>query len=165
MKKIYLNDNNTTIKDKITNAIANKYPMFGIKPKTELHLDDLVFTAYEPVNTKAIQIPFLAWFKNEITDKLRYGLFAKSKEEKAKKNLALMAAMERLRKYAAELKDNEEDDDELFFMGKRIKFYDNFIQVGSEIISLYDYMPYFKKNKKNGITIQFMISLSDELDL
>ena len=165
MKKIYLNDNNTTIKDKITNAIANKYPIFDIKPKTELHLDDLVFTAYEPVNTKAIQIPFLTWFKNEITDKLRYGLFAKSKEEKAKKNLALMAAMERLRKYAAELKDNEEDEDELFFMGKRIKFYDNFIQVGSEIISLYDYMPYFKKNKKNGITIQFMISLSDELDL
>lgn len=165
MKKIYLNDNNTTIKDKITNAIANKYSMFGIKPKTELHLDDLVFTAYEPVNTKAIQIPFLTWFKNEITDKLRYGLFEKSKEEKAKKNLALMAAMERLRKYAAELKDNEEDEDELFFMGKRIKFYDNFIQVGSEIISLYDYMPYFKKNKKNGITIQFMISLSDELDL
>ena len=165
MKKIYLNDNNTTIKDKITNAIANKYPMFDIKPKTELHLDDLVFTAYEPVNTKAIQIPFLTWFKNEITDKLRYGLFAKSKEEKAKKNLALMAAMERLRKYAAELKDNEEDEDELFFMGKRIKFYDNFIQVGSEIISLYDYIPYFKKNKKNGITIQFMISLSDELDL
>ena len=165
MKKIYLNDNNTTIKDKITNAIANKYSMFGIKPKTELHLDDLVFTAYEPIDTKAIHIPFLTWFKNEITDKLRYGLFEKSKEEKAKKNLALMAAMERLRKYAAELKDNEEDEDELFFMGKRIKFYDNFIQVGSEIISLYDYMPYFKKNKKNGITIQFMISLSDELDL
>ena len=165
MKKIYLNDNNTTIKDKITNTIANKYPMFGIKPKTELHLDDLVFTAYEPIDTKAIHIPFLTWFKNEITDKLRYGLFEKSKEEKAKKNLALMAAMERLRKYAAELKDNEEDEDELFFMGKRIKFYDNFIQVGSEIISLYDYMPYFKKNKKNGITIQFMINLSDELDL
>lgn len=164
MKKIYLNDNNTTIKDKITNAIANKYPIFGIKPKTELHLDDLVFTAYEPADIKAIRIPFLNWFKNGITDKLRYGLFEKTKEEKAKKNLELVAAMERLRKYALELKENEDKEDELFFMGKRIKFYDNFIQVGSEIISLYDYMPYFK-NKKNDITIKLIINLSDELDL
>lgn len=164
MKKIYLNDNNTSIKDKLVNAIASKYPMFGIKPKTELHLDDLVFTAYEPIDTKAIRIPFLTWFKNEITDKLRYGVFEKSKEEKAKKNLELIAAMERLRNYAIELKNNEDKEDELFFMGKRIKFYDNFVQVGSEIISLYDYMPYFK-NKKNNVTIKFIISLSDELDL
>lgn len=166
MKKIYLNDTTntkTTLKDKMMNEIMRRYG-FG-QPKTELHLGDLVFTSYEPVEVKAIPCPFFIRLRNEITDKLRYGLFEKSKEEKAKKNLKLIAAMERLRKYAVELQEEEKDNDELFFMSKRIKFYDNFIQIGSEIISLYDYMPYFKKNKKNGINIQFIISLSNELDL
>lgn len=49
-------------------------------------------------------------------------------------------------------------------MGKKIRFYDNFIQIGSEIISLYDYKPYFKKNT-NKATINIIISLSANIDL
>lgn len=161
MKTIKVNNttnNYTTLKDKIRNAIANRYPFFNLrKPKTELHLEDLVFTSYEPVET--IHIPIFKTIKNEITDKLRFGLFEKPKTRKNKKDPRLEEAMRRLREYADSLTDD--DDDTLYFMGKRIKFYDNFIQVGDEIISLYDYDTYFKEHSYN---ISFIITLSYNID-
>ena len=162
MKKIYLNDTTDTkitLKNKMMNEIMNRYG-FG-KPKTELHLDNLVFTSYEPVEVTAIPCPFFIRLRNEITDKLRYGLF-ETKKKKEKKNKELIEAMQRLQAYAASL--NKEENDELYFMGKKIRFYDNFIQIGSEIISLYDYMPYFKKNNHKS-TINLIIHLSAEIDL
>ena len=162
MKKIYLNDTTdtkTTLKDKMMNEIMRRYG-FG-KPKTELHLGDLVFTSYEPVEVKAIPCPFFIQLRNEITDKLRYGLF-ENKKKKEEKNHELAEAMARLQAYAEAVK--EEEDKELYFMGKKIRFYDNFIQIGSEIISLYDYKPYFKKNS-NKATINIIISLSANIDL
>lgn len=162
MKKIYLNDTTdtkTTLKDKMMNEIMRRY-RFG-KPKTELHLGDLVFTSYEPVEVKAIPCPFFIRLRNEITDKLRYGLF-ETKKKKEEKNHELAEAMTRLQAYAEAVR--EEEDKELYFMGKKIRFYDNFIQIGSEIISLYDYKPYFKKNP-NKATINIIISLSANIDL
>ena len=162
MKKIYLNDTTdtkTTLKDKMMNEIMRRYG-FG-KPKTELHLGDLVFTSYEPVEVKAIPCPFFIQLRNEITDKLRYGLF-ENKKKKEEKNHELAEAMARLQAYAEAVR--EEEDKELYFMGKKIRFYDNFIQIGSEIISLYDYKPYFKKNS-NKATINIIISLSANIDL
>ena len=163
MKKIYLNDTTntkTTLKDKMMNEIMRRYG-FG-QPKTELHLGDLVFTSYEPVEVKAIPCPFFIQLRNEITDKLRYGLF-ETKKKKEEKNRELAEAMARLQAYAKTVR-REEENDELYFMGTKIRFYDNFIQVGSEIISLYDYKPYFKKNPDKTI-INIIISLSANIDL
>lgn len=163
MKKIYLNDTintETTLKDKMMNEIMQRYGFR--KPKTELHLGDLVFTSYEPVEVKAIPCPFFIRLRNEITDELRYGLF-ETKKKKEEKNRELAEAMARLQAYAKAIKE-ENEDNELYFMGKKIRFYDNFIQIGSEIISLYDYKPYFKKNT-NKATINIIISLSANIDL
>lgn len=162
MKKIYLNDTTntkTTLKDKMMNEIMNRYG-FG-KPKTELHLDDLVFTAYEPVEITAIPCPFFTRLRNEIADKLRYGLF-ETEKKKEEKNKKLITAINRLKAYADYIKE-EDADNEFYFLDKKIRFYDNFIQVGSEIIPFYDYKTFLKKYNRN--TINFIINLSMYINL
>lgn len=153
----YYSIKNTTssIKDKILEEIERRYgfntpnleiPKYGI-----LHFAPYVY--YKPTID---------------TDNLRYGII------KPKYHLisTLDDAMNKLREYAKKVKLerilnselNEDKDYDFIYYGEPVKFYDNFIQIGSRIIPTVHYNKYFNsitEEEKHAKIINLIINISN----
>ena len=151
-----------TIEDKIVNELKNRYgfkahtehmKMYKPGPKTPTFADLFILYPFAPTQ----------WHTPNILDhNLDYAKRIVAQATKPKES-ALDAALRRLKEFADSL-DEEEKSYDFMFMGKPVKFYDKFIQIGSNIIPTLDYKPYFSnltERKKENI-INLIINISNE---
>lgn len=156
-----INTNETSIKSKIAEALFNRY---GFKTK-DPELNEPIFIPKHKYSFISSLIDKFWAKKNQVISPL---LYARTLAEDAKPHdeRIFENAMLNLHEYAEYLRKQKSKDYDFKIAGIPVKFYDNFVQVGSYIIPLNDYEEYYnrlKSPKQKKTIISMLTVISEEL--
>lgn len=154
-----INTNETSIKSKIAEALFNRY---GFETK-DPELDEPIFIPKHKYSFISSLIDKFWAKKNQIISPLFYAR-AIAEDAKPHDQRIFENAMLNLHEYAEYLRKQKSKHYDFKIAGIPVKFYDNFVQVGSYIIPLKGYEKYYNKIKspKQKKTIISMLTIISE---